>query len=372
MPQRAAKAVPFVEANAAYERWLGTRLSLRRGDLRRKHAAMAEAPFPFLRATFFRWAERWPAACPELLDAPRVLAVGDLHVENFGTWRDLEGRLVWGVNDYDEAWPLPYTNDLVRVTTSVLLAIEQHELTLEVEPAAAAILAGYQEALETGPRPFVLAEHHHALHEMAVNRLKNPRTFWDKLEAMPRARSKPPAGVCKALGRVLPDPDLEVRFVHRISGLGSLGRERWVAIADWHGGTVAREAKALAPSACAWAAGGRGRNPRVYYRAMLDETIQYPDPFLRVKRRWIIRRLAPDCSRIDLAALPHTRDELALLRAMGAEAANVHLGSARAGRLRADLRTRSAGWLTHAASRMYDVVRTDWRAWRAHWRKAGS
>ena len=360
MRRRAAKAVPFVEANAAYERWLGARLTLRRGDLRRKHAAMAGAPFPFLRATFFRWAERWPAACPELLDAPRVLAVGDLHVENFGTWRDLEGRLVWGVNDYDEAWPLPYTNDLVRVTTSVLLAIEQHELTLEVEPAAVAILAGYQEALETGPRPFVLAEHHHALHEMAVNRLKNPRTFWDKLEAMPRARSKPPAGVRKALRRELPDPDLEVRFVHRISGLGSLGRMRWVAIAEWHGGKIAREAKALAPSACAWAAGGRARNLRIYCRAMLDETVPYPDPFLRVKRRWIIRRLA------------RSRDELALLQAMGAETANVHLGSARAGLLRTDLRTRPTGWLTHAASRMYDVVRTDWRAWRAHWRKAGS
>jgi hypothetical protein len=371
MPRRAAKAVPFVEANAAYERWLGARLSLLRGDLRRKHAAMAEAPFPFLRATFFRWAERWPAACPELLDAPRVLAVGDLHVENFGTWRDLEGRLVWGVNDFDEAWPLPYTNDLVRVATSVLLAIEQRELTLEVEPAAAAILAGYQEALETGPQSFVLAEHHHALHEMAINRLKDPKAFWDKLEAMPRARGKPAAGVRKALRRELPDPDLQVRFVHRISGLGSLGRMRWVAIAEWHGGKIAREAKALAPSACAWAAGGR-RNARIYYRAMLDETVRHPDPFLRVRRRWIIRRLAPDCSRIDLAALPRIRDELGLLHAMGAETANVHLGSARARLLRADLRTRPAGWLKHAAARMYKVVLTDWRAWRAYWRKAGS
>jgi len=36
-----------------------------------------------------------------------VLAVGDLHVENFGTWRDAEGRLIWGVNDFDEAWRLP-------------------------------------------------------------------------------------------------------------------------------------------------------------------------------------------------------------------------------------------------------------------------
>src|SRR5260370_32652719 len=48
-----------------------------------------------------------------------VLAVGDLHVENFGTWRDAEGRLTWGVNDFDEAYPLPYTIDLARLATSV-------------------------------------------------------------------------------------------------------------------------------------------------------------------------------------------------------------------------------------------------------------
>jgi hypothetical protein len=26
---------------------------------------------------------------------PRVLGVGDIHLENFGTWRDAEGRMVW-------------------------------------------------------------------------------------------------------------------------------------------------------------------------------------------------------------------------------------------------------------------------------------
>src|SRR4029077_5817165 len=200
----------IVAATARYEAWLAERIPLVKPALELKHHAMSAGIFPFLRAMFYRWAARWPVLVGDVAAAPTVLAVGDLHVENFGTWRDLEGRLVWGVNDFDEAWPLPYTNDLVRVATSVLLAIEQRELTLEVEPAAAAILAGYQEALETEPQSFVLAEHHHALHEMAINRLKDPKAFWNKLEAMPRARGKPPAGVRKALRRELPDPDLEV------------------------------------------------------------------------------------------------------------------------------------------------------------------
>ena len=147
MPRRAAKVRPFVEANADYERWLGARLRLRRGDLERKHAAMAESRFPFLRATFYRWAERWPAICPELLEAPRVLAIGDLHVENFGTWRDLEGRLVWGINDYDEAWPLPYPNDLVRLMTSVVARDRAPRPRASTpEATAEAILRGYAAA----------------------------------------------------------------------------------------------------------------------------------------------------------------------------------------------------------------------------------
>jgi uncharacterized protein DUF2252 len=369
VPNQQRGAPGFPEANAAYERWLRARLRLIPADLRRKHAAMAETAFSFFRATFFRWAERWPAVCPGLLDAPEVLAVADLHVENFGTWRDLEGRLVWGVNDYDEAWPLPYTNDLVRLATSALLAVEENQLDLEARAGVAAILEGYRAGAEQGGAAFVLAEHHHALHEMAVARLKDPKKFWDKLEAMPPLRRKPPPNARKALCQTLPDPAAEVRYVHRISGLGSLGRERYVAIAEWHGGKVAREAKALAPSACSRTAGRSGRSDRLYYQTLLDRAVRSPDPFIRVKRRWIVRRLAPDCSRIDLAALPHNRDELDLLHAMGRETANVHLGSTRAKSLRADLAARSPGWLLHAAARMRDDVRRDWRAWRAHRRR---
>ena len=55
---------------------------------------MADSPFAFLRATFYRWVQLWPKVCPELANAALVLGVGDLHVENFGTWRDSEGRLI--------------------------------------------------------------------------------------------------------------------------------------------------------------------------------------------------------------------------------------------------------------------------------------
>jgi uncharacterized protein (DUF2252 family) len=85
----------FVKSTRLYEEWLGRQITLVRPDLRLKHQFMAEGVFPFLRATFYRWIQVWPEVCPAAAKAPRVLAVGDLHVENFGTWRDVEGRLVW-------------------------------------------------------------------------------------------------------------------------------------------------------------------------------------------------------------------------------------------------------------------------------------
>ena len=97
-------------ATRAYEAWLGEQTTIVAADLARKHKQMASGVFPFLRATFYRWVKLWPQVCAELTRAPQVLAVGDLHIENFGTWRDAEGRLVWGVNDFDEAGLLPYTN----------------------------------------------------------------------------------------------------------------------------------------------------------------------------------------------------------------------------------------------------------------------
>jgi uncharacterized protein (DUF2252 family) len=112
----------IAKATAKYEAWLSRRIHLITPDLDFKHAQMRSAPFPFLRATFYRWAQVWPEVCEEAARAPVVLAVGDLHIENFGTWRDIEGRLIWGINDFDEAWRLPYTNDLIRLATSALLA----------------------------------------------------------------------------------------------------------------------------------------------------------------------------------------------------------------------------------------------------------
>ena len=130
----------MVKATRRFEEWLRRRTAIVEPDLRTKHKHMAEAAFPFLRATFYRWIQVWPGVCSDLAKAPKVLAVGDLHIENFGTWRDAEGRLIWGVNDFDEAAELPYTNDLLRLATSAILAAEEGHLALKPKEACNAIL----------------------------------------------------------------------------------------------------------------------------------------------------------------------------------------------------------------------------------------
>jgi len=351
------------KSTTRYEQWLATELTIVPADLKYKHEQMSAALFPFLRATYYRWAQIWPEVCGELASAPQVLGVGDLHVENFGTWRDSEGRLIWGINDFDETWRLPYTHDLVRLAASAHLAISDNHLAVDLKDAARAILEGYAESLAGGGRPFVLAEHHKVLRDMAIHRLKEVCGFWGKLEKCRPVQGRVPAGAVKGISRMLPDPKLGRRYVHRVAGLGSLGRQRLVALAEWHASNIAREAKAMAPSACWWAAGAKG-SARILYQEILDTAVRCSDPYVKLKGKWLVRRLAPDCSRIEISELPKERDETALLHAMGFETANVHLGSKKARAIQADLKKRGDAWLATAAQEMVKALSKDWDEWR--------
>jgi len=354
----------IVKATRSYEAWLARRLRLLPADLGRKHQAMAEDVFPFLRATFYRWMQLWPKVCTDAASAPRVLAVGDLHVENFGTWRDVEGRLVWGINDFDEVYELPYTIDLVRLAASTHIALKEARLAIAAKDACVAILEGYKKGLQTGGAPFVLAEDHEWLRRLVTGVLRDPVQYWTKLDSLPKVRGRVPKSARRAIEGMLPEPGLEYRIVHRIAGLGSLGRERYVGIAACRGGRVAREAKALAASACVWASAAKSE--RIRYQQALDHAVRDIDPFVRLRGSWIVRRLAPDCSRVELASMPKERDESRLLRAMGFETANVHLGTPRAAKaILRDLAKRPADWLHEAATAMVKATTADWREWRA-------
>jgi hypothetical protein len=357
--------VNFVKATRQFEQWLGSHTPLVKRDLRLKHQRMAEGVFPFLRATFYRWVQVWPGICAEASRAPRVLAVGDLHIENFGTWRDSEGRLIWGINDFDEAALLPYSSDLIRLATSALLAIEAGHLALKNKQACGAILEGYRESLQAEGRPFVLEEENKWLRKLATGELRNPVHFWEEMDELPPLRGEVPASARAALESLLPEPGLEYRIARSVAGLGSLGRMRFVAIAECHGGRIAREAKALVPSSVYWATQAE-RATGTLYQSILNGAVRAHDPFVRVRGRWIVRRLSPHCCRVELSELPQDRDELRLLFAMGWETANIHQGSKRAvGEVSRHLNKLKGNWLSSSAKAMARAVLGDWRAWRS-------
>jgi hypothetical protein len=364
MPRRRGpKPRSIVESTHDYEVWLGAQIPLVTDDLAAKHTSMGDKRnvLPFFRATFYRWAEQFPRCCPEAMEAPSVLGVGDVHLDNFGTWRDAEGRLVWGVNDFDEAVVLPFTNDLVRVATAAVLSDAASPRSI-----ARTILDGYEEWLERAGRPILLEESHGRLRTLALAKLGDPKKFWDELLGEKLPVTDVPPEVLAMLEAAFPGPSSGLEPFRRRSGLGSLGRPRYVLAGPWQGSHVARETKRLVPSAWNWAAGHEPAD-RPAAPELLATAVRCVDPFVSIEGWWQTRRLAADCRRIDIRTLADVDDVKELLRAMGREVANVHLADpGRVPEIVTDLRRRRDGWLADAAKRMAAVVTDDWRAWRRH------
>jgi hypothetical protein len=197
-----------------------------------------------------------------------------------------------------------------------------------------------------------------------VDSFKPPPDFWEKLNRLPAIRHSLARDAKRALEKTLPDPRMVYKVVRREAGLGSLGQERFVAIGDWQGGFVAREAKAMLPSACSWL-NDQSRRRQFFYEEAISSAIRSPDPFQVIEGAWLIRRLSPDSNPIDIQTLPKHRDEEMILHAMGSEAANVHLGSKRqVSRIQKDLRKRNSNWLRDAGGRMAQLVEKDWKRYR--------
>jgi hypothetical protein len=242
----------FAAATRAYHAWLHTRVGLLPAGLAEKRRKLRGRRFPFLRGTFHRWPACFATLEPQLQAEPRILSVGDVHLENFGTWRDAEGRLAWGVNDFDEAAELPWPSDLVRLATSIRLARRdsKDDLTLKGDDAIDAVLRGYATGLRTG-RPLILEEENSVLRDAALKGFR-PNKEWPKLRTAGCA-GEPEPSLRDLLLTSMPEGAISAGFRQLVTkGLGSLGRPRWLLLASWHGGALAREAKAAAPSAVAW------------------------------------------------------------------------------------------------------------------------
>lgn len=358
----------ILKATRKYESWLREELDVFEEDLLLKRQLLAGDPFTFLRGTFYRWMQLFPDVCRKAAKAPVVLSVGDLHAANFGTWHDAQEELIWGINDFDECTYLPYTQDLVRLATSVELASEMQQMKISLPEACDAILDGYCEGLEKGGKPVVIDDEREWLRKAYVRSERQAEKYWEKLTACPEVAMQPPDEVRSMLEASLLSQGLEYRLVHRQAGVGSLGRPRFTLLSQWQGEYVALEAKALIPSAALWAQ-KKHTGADIQYEEVLARAVRHLDPVMKVYDGWVVRGLAPDRCRIELAELGPERDEERMLRAMGWETANIHLGTrAMVKDVLNDLKERQPNWLRRSAEKMVDAVIKDWEMWQEYGR----
>ncbi|MEU4261108.1 DUF2252 domain-containing protein [Streptomyces argenteolus] len=110
---------------AVFDTAFGELLAADPAAFRVKFRKMAGSAFAFYRGSaglFYADLDREQHSGPYLDErTSRVWIHGDLHAENFGTYMDANGRLVFNVNDFDEAYVGPFTWDLKRFAASVAL-----------------------------------------------------------------------------------------------------------------------------------------------------------------------------------------------------------------------------------------------------------
>ena len=92
-----------------------------------KYQAMAENIFRFYRGTCHLFYEDLAAAAP-LPPSPTTWISGDLHLENFGSYKADNGLVYFDLNDFDEGILAPASWELVRMITSIFIAFDNLEI----------------------------------------------------------------------------------------------------------------------------------------------------------------------------------------------------------------------------------------------------
>jgi uncharacterized protein (DUF2252 family) len=240
-----------------------------------KYAKMAQSPFIFLRGACHLFYPALPAS-PLFRQAPLAWSCGDLHFENFGSYKG-DNRLVYfDINDYDEAALAPATWDLLRLLTSIRCGADELRVTADEALAVSqSCLDAYRQALAKGKPLWVERDTAGGLIKDLLDNLQNCKRvdFLNKRTTLKNGRRRLKLDCIKALpaseeqkasvDRFLqefaigqPDPKFfaVLDVARRIAGTGSLGVERFVALVEGKGspdGNYLLDLKEARPSAMA-------------------------------------------------------------------------------------------------------------------------
>jgi uncharacterized protein (DUF2252 family) len=115
-----------------------------------KYEAMAENVFRFYRGTchiFYEDLSNFEA----LPLSPIVWICGDLHIENFGSYKGDNKLVYFDLNDFDEALLAPASYELVRVLTSIFVAFQTFDIKpIKAQKMARLFLKTYSATLAKG------------------------------------------------------------------------------------------------------------------------------------------------------------------------------------------------------------------------------
>lgn len=221
-----------------------------------KYRAISARPFAFLRGTCHLYYEDLPRE-PLLEDAPQTWCCGDLHLENFGSYRGDNGLTYFDINDFDEAALAPCSWDLIRLASSVVVAEEALGVSEgEAIDLAATVVAAYAGALADGKPHWVERATAKGLVRHLLRRVKR-RSRSDFLDTRTRRRGDH-RGIRYDNDKALPIDSRERRHLQdfmavlaarhthprglklldaarRISGTGSLGVARYILLVRGRG-----------------------------------------------------------------------------------------------------------------------------------------
>jgi uncharacterized protein (DUF2252 family) len=221
-----------------------------------KYRAMHTDAFAFLRGTCHLFYQDWPTNSP-LNDAPPAWICGDLHLENFGSFKGDNRLTYFDINDFDEAALAPSTWELARFLTSVLVGAK----TLGVNHSEAIALCqcfldSYTAALQDGKARWLERATAKGMVKNLLSGLKkrsrpeflDNRTKFQHGKRMLRLEDKLALPAAEAdykkvilfmadFAACQPNPKFfkVLDVARRIAGAGSLGTERYVILVEGTG-----------------------------------------------------------------------------------------------------------------------------------------
>ena len=221
-----------------------------------KYKLMRTSPFVFLRGTCHLFYARLPVG--SVLDtSPTVWICGDMHLENFGSYKGDNGLIYFDINDFDEACLAPSLFELIRLLTSVLVGASDLRVSgaealalchTAVDAYAAALTVGKARWIEEETSTGMVRDLFDALHARSrvdyLNRrcdLKGKRRVLriDGKKALPvddSMREKVTAFMDDFASHLETPGFYRVLDVaRRIAGTGSLGVDRYVMLVEGKG-----------------------------------------------------------------------------------------------------------------------------------------